>query len=158
MKRIICIAAALVLIAALISGCSCSGSAEKTGSDTPSETVKVIETTPDGGTVEQDPEGNTITKDKKGNIVSVSDKNGESVDTDKYISTHEFATGSAPAGSDTSDSSSKSGGSGSGNSKSSGNSSSKSSGKSSSSEGAEEEIPSAIGGDVDEDEDDMPVF
>ncbi|MBR1731625.1 MAG: hypothetical protein IJ725_04260, partial [Ruminococcus sp.] len=87
MKKIIILALSVLIIASLTAGCSCGGTDNKkssatttsSSSDTVSETTKVIETTPDGGTVEEDSEGNKITKDKNGEIISVTDKDGNEV-------------------------------------------------------------------------------
>lgn len=94
MKRIITITVLAVFVMSLFAGCSCASggnSSEKpktTSSSKTEETMKVIETTPDGGTVERDAQGNTVTKDKDGNIKSVKDKNGKALDTGKYIKSH----------------------------------------------------------------------
>lgn len=151
MKRFLAIFLAALTVAAMAVGCSCSGDDKDTKSKTTtssksssavSETTKVIETTPDGGTVEEDSEGNVITKDKNGNIISVVDKNGNAVDVEKYKSAHNISSGKTTS---SKNSSSKKSSSKSSGSKSSG--SSKSSSQSTSKEyedDVEGEIPTVI--------------
>lgn len=94
MKKLIAYAVMFLLIISLISGCGCvgdkaSGTKPKTSSSAKTEeTLKVIETTPDGGTVEQDKAGNKIKKNKNGKITSIVDKNGNSVNINNYITNH----------------------------------------------------------------------
>lgn len=94
MKRIITATVLVLFIVSLMAGCSCAsgGNASKkqkaASSSKTEETLELIETTPEGGTVEKDSEGNTVTKDKDGNIKSVKDKNGKALDTGKYIKSH----------------------------------------------------------------------
>lgn len=66
-----------------------------------SETTAVIETTPDGGTVEQDSEGNKITKNNEGKITKVEDKNGNQISITQYLTTHTWVenTGANDSGS-----------------------------------------------------------
>ena len=93
-KLIVLIMAALTLLSA--AACSCGGSGEtggKTYSAIEQETIKLLETTPDGGTVEKDKDGNTIEKDKDGEIVSVKDSDGNSVDIEQYKADYPVVSG-----------------------------------------------------------------
>lgn len=163
MKKIIAIAVSVFLAVTIFTACG-NNNSNKEKSDT-SETLKLVETTPDGGTVEKDSESNIVTKDKNGKITSVKDKNGKKVDVDEYIKTHGSSVNksSAKTSSDSSSvskdtksknssKSSKSKSTSKSSKKSSENSSKKSDNKSSnssksgkkSSEVAEEKIPEVV--------------
>lgn len=86
MKKIIAIVVSVFLAVAVFTACGNNNSNKKKSNT--SETLKLVETTPDGGTVEKDSESNIVTKDKNGKITSVKDKNGKKVDVDEYIKTH----------------------------------------------------------------------
>ncbi len=100
MKIFISLAVCVLVITAVFAGCGCAADVKTNDTNSQSgvsandtdETLKLIETTPDGGTVEQDSDGNTIKKDKNGDIVSVEDKNGSSVNADEYVRSHPYAT------------------------------------------------------------------
>lgn len=174
MKKRLAAALCLALIAAIFGGCGCSSDVSSDKKSTVSETLSVIETTPDGGTVERDAEGNTVTKDKNGAIISVEDKNGEALEVEEYIDSHPYAVsgGSADSkqgGSGGSDKNSSSASSSKSSSKTSSNkssskssskssTSSKSSSKSSSQAETEEEIPEVIATIPDDDKIEEIVF
>lgn len=96
MNRIIAIAVSFLIAVSIFSGCGSASdnkpaetkSESAVSNSSTKETNKVIETTPDGGTVEEDADGNIVTKDKDGKIKSVKDKNGKKVDVGEYIKTH----------------------------------------------------------------------
>lgn len=107
LKYIVPLFTALFVVMGIFSGCgddnkeaakgetASQTETQLTTSDaTPKETTVVLETTPEGGTIEKDPEENKITKDKDGNVISVEDKNGNPVDVEEYVSTHSWVQGS----------------------------------------------------------------
>lgn len=90
----------LVLIVVLLSACGENNSetaADKTAvtEAAVTETTVVLETTPDGGTVEQDSEGNIITKNSEGKVTKVEDKNGNPVSVSEYVKTHSWIENSS---------------------------------------------------------------
>lgn len=91
MKNVIAVVIFAVIIASVLAGCGCAATPSDDSKSSASETMKVIETTADGGTVEKDSDGNSVQKDKDGKIVSVKDKNGKKLDVDEYVSTHPYA-------------------------------------------------------------------
>ena len=142
LKNIVPIFAALLIMIGVLSACG-EEKKEETSSKTdsqvtttvstseiPKETTVVLETTPDGGTVEKDSEGNKITKAPDGTVIAVEDENGTPVDVEEYVSTHSWVQGSnSGSGTSSQNGSGNSGDSGnSGNSDKSGSSSANGSG------------------------------
>lgn len=153
LSKLLMLAFSVFLIIALLVACGknspepVSGASELNSSSI-QETTVLIETTPDGGTVEQDSEGNIITKDSSGKVTKVEDKNGNAVDVNNYLSDHPWV--SAPKNSG--DTSSKGNGS-SGSSDGSGNTGSSSSDDSG--DNSEDDPQDAESGDI---EGDIPVI
>lgn len=98
MKKIITVIAAVLMLAGTLAACgkdkekqaTPDSAAKETVAATTAETVKVAETTAEGGVTFKNGEGNTVTTDKNGDITSVKDKNGEVIEITEYITTHHY--------------------------------------------------------------------
>lgn len=87
--RLFAFVIAVIVIASLLAACG-EKDLDNTDTSIVFETTVVIETTADGGTVERDSDGNIITKNTEGEVVFVEDKNGNSVDVNKYVASHSW--------------------------------------------------------------------
>ena len=96
MKKMIAIIAGILMLTAALTACGSNkdkndtpdSATKDTVAATSAETVKVLETTAEGGAMYKDSEGNTVTTDKSGDVISVRDKNGEPVEITEYVTTH----------------------------------------------------------------------
>lgn len=105
-KRILAVLAACLILAALTASCDNDNKAEG-NTDSKTEAIsninKIIDVTDDGGTIEEDADKNVIEKDANGDVVSVTDKDGNELDVDEYIASHEGLKKSTSASKSSSD-------------------------------------------------------